>query len=256
MTDVDTSRRLHYIFSIVGSYFITATDTGVGKTVVSAALAQYLKKQGYSVAVMKPLATGGIVRNKKYVSEDVLFHQRALGKNENYELLNPYCFLKPLSPYAASILEKKNILIKKIISAYKALSEKYDIVIVEGIGGILVPIKKNYFVADLTRDMKLPLLIIARPGLGTLNHTLMTIKTAQSYQLKIAGIIFNHTQKPAGDISEKTNAEILRQLTSIPVLGTFPYDPHTNMQKGIIGKKLQNAAKKLMIKLMKGNSKE
>ncbi len=231
-------------------FFVTATDTDAGKTAVAAALALHLKNQGYSVVVMKPLATGGIYKNKTLVSEDALFHQKVLGQNENYELLNPYCFRAPLSPYAAAMLEKKTILIKKILYAYHALRKKYDVVIVEGIGGLLVPIKKNYFVADLARDMKLPLLIVARPGLGTLNHTLMTIKVAQSYKLYVAGIIFNHAQKPGCALPEKTNAKILRELTNIPVLGTLPYAHETNIQKGIIGKKLQNAMKYLTLKRM------
>lgn len=236
------------------SFFVTATDTEAGKTVVSAALALHVKQQGLSVAVMKPVATGGILKNKKLVSEDVLFHQKVLGMDEKYELLNPYCFRAHLSPYAASLIEKRNISIKKILDAYHALRKKYDAALVEGIGGLLVPIKKNYFVADLARDMKLPVLIVARPGLGTLNHTLMTIKTAQSYKLNIAGVIFNHSTKPDNSISEKTNVEILRQLTSVPLLCTLPYEHETSLQKGILGRKLQNAAKKLILKLMDGHS--
>ncbi len=212
-------------------FFVTGTDTGVGKTAVASALALCLQEQGYSVVVMKPLATGG-------------------GENYPKSILKSdpvFCFRAPLSPYAASLLEKKTISAKKILGAYRALRKKYDVVIVEGIGGLLVPIKKNYFVADLAREMKLPLLIVARPGLGTLNHTLMTIKTAQSYKLPIAGIIFNHVQPSSDDVSEKTNAKILQKLTNVPVLGTLPYDPQTNMQKGFLGKKLQDAVKKLII---------
>lgn len=185
------------------------------------------------MAVMKPLATGG-------------------GENYPKSIVNPdpvYCFRAPLSPYAASLLEKKNISIKKILHAERALCKKYDVVIVEGIGGLLAPIKKNYFVADLAKEMNLPLLIVARAGLGTLNHTLMTIKTAQSYKLNIAGIIFNHSTKPDNSISEKTNAKILRKLTNVPVLGTLPCDRETNMQKGILGKKLQKAVKKSILTL-------
>lgn len=234
------------------SFFVTATDTEAGKTVAAAALALHVKQQGLSVAVMKPIATGALPST---IKSDAAFHQEILGyPYEKYELLNPCRFRAPLSPYAASLLEKKSISIKKILKAYHTLCKKYDVVIVEGIGGLLVPIKKNYFVADLAKEMKLPLLIVARPGLGTLNHTLMTIKTAQSYKLPVAGIIFNHAQKPVRSLSEKTNEKILQKLTSIPVLGTLPYAHETNLQKGILGRKLQNAAKKLILKLMDGHS--
>ena len=112
---------------------------------------------------------------------------------------------------------------KKYKSHIRDLSKNYDVIIVEGIGGLLVPIKRDYFVLDLAKDFGLPILIVARPGLGTLNHTLLTVNYAIKEGLDVAGMIINYSQPPEGTLAEETNPEIIKQISPVPLIGIFPY---------------------------------
>ncbi|HXV28180.1 MAG TPA: dethiobiotin synthase, partial [bacterium] len=147
--------------------FITGTDTGVGKTVVAAGLALALKERGMKVGVMKPVATGCLGANGSLVSEDAVYLWEA-AENEYPALTNPLRLRNPLAPHVAATLEKKEIDIKKIHDAYRELQKHYDFLIVEGIGGLFVPITKDYYVSHLIREMRLPLVIVARSGLGSI----------------------------------------------------------------------------------------
>jgi len=187
------------------SIFITATDTGVGKTYVAKCIIDALRQRGYKVAAFKPIITGG--------TGDV----DLLGAE------NVYAFKAPLAPNVAARLEHKNIFVEKILSRYKKLCQENDFVIVEGIGGLLVPIKKNYFVADLIKDMAVPVIIVARPGLGTINHTLLTIKVAQNYGINILGIVFNESQKIKAGICERTSPKEIECESGVRVLGHVKY---------------------------------
>lgn len=191
--------------------FITGTDTGVGKTYVTTLLAKYFQKQGIKVAIFKPIATGPKSEN------DALYYRKQLKLKEPLTLINPIHLSFPLAPYPAAKLEKKKINLKKIFKTYKILESKSDLVLVEGIGGVLVPITKNYLVADLIEDLNLPSVIVARAGLGTINHTLLTIEVLKAHKIKIIGVIMNGFGKKS-DISEKTNAEIIEELSHVPIL--------------------------------------
>ena len=131
--------------------FVTGTDTGVGKTVVAAGLALVLKERGMKVGVMKPVATGCIGEGKRLISEDAVFLFEA-AENEFPPLVNPLRFRSPLSPNVASVIEKKEIPIEKILKAYRELQHHYDYLIVEGIGGLLVPLTPEYYVANLIHE--------------------------------------------------------------------------------------------------------
>jgi dethiobiotin synthetase len=107
--------------------------------------------------------------------------------------------------------------------AFSSLAGKYGAMVVEGIGGLMVPIKVNYYVLDLAREFGLPLLVVAKPGLGTINHTMLTLKCALHEGLDVAGVIINYSQPPEGSLAEKTNPKLLGQICPVPILGTFPY---------------------------------
>ncbi|MBI4115583.1 MAG: dethiobiotin synthase [Candidatus Omnitrophica bacterium] len=201
--------------------FITGTDTGVGKTVVAAGLALVLKERGMRVGVMKPVATGCFGDGKRLVSEDAVYLFEA-AENEYAPLTNPLRFRNPLAPSVASVIEKKEIPIEKILKAFKELQRHYDFLIVEGIGGLLVPITKEYFVANLIHEMGLPLLIVAKGGLGTINHTLLTVDAAVMRGFEIRGIIFNRMPRVNFSIAEITNPKVVHDLTGVPILGTLP----------------------------------
>jgi len=203
--------------------FITGTDTGVGKTFVAAGLLKAMREMGFNVCPMKPLETGCRVKNGKLVPQDALELIKASGAEEPVEIVSPYIFRLPLAPAIAAELEEVIIKKKKILSAFEYLLNKYDITVVEGAGGIMVPVyKKNLFI-DLIKDFGLPVIIVARPGVGTINHTLLTIKAAQSSRLNVLGIIINYASKAKRDLSEETNPEIIERLGKAQVLGIIPY---------------------------------
>jgi dethiobiotin synthetase len=214
--------------------FITGTDTGVGKTVIAGALAIALKGMGYSVGVMKPVETGCKKSGKRLIPSDAIFLKKASGSRDSIDLINPYRFKTPLAPAVASELEGVKIYISRILRSFKLLKKRHDIVIVEGAGGILVPIDKDYFFLDLIRDMGIPIIIVARPGLGTINHTLLTIRCAHEYGVPVIGFIINHAKNSRPDPSEKTNPLVIKRLSNVPLIGNFPFIPKLkNNPKGL-----------------------
>jgi len=190
--------------------FITGTDTGVGKTHITYLLAKELLAEGLDVGVMKPISAGSLKDN------DAVFLKKELNLSDPLELINPVRIKKPLAPYAANLNSRGKVALKKIFSAYKQLSKKHKLVLVEGVGGALVPINKNYFVADLIKELGIPAIIVARAGLGTINHTLLTLEALATRKIPILGIILNgFTGK---DPSEKTNGKAIERLTGVPIL--------------------------------------
>jgi len=190
--------------------FITGTDTGVGKTYVTCYLAEKMRHEGIDVGVMKPISTGPAAE------DDALYLKKKLKLDDPLELINPIHLKQPLAPYPAAKLEKKKLDLKKISKAFKELEKRHDTVLVEGIGGVAVPITKDYFVIDLIKEMKLPVIVVARAGLGTINHTMLTLGALLDQHVEIAGIIINGFR--GRDISEKTNAEVIEKIGGIPVL--------------------------------------
>ncbi len=201
--------------------FITGTDTGVGKTVVSAGLALALRARGMKVGVMKPVATGCYGLDNRLVPQDAVFLMEA-AENEYPGLTCPSRYRNPLAPSVAAMLEKKEVDIKNVIHAYRELQKYYDFIIVEGVGGLLVPLKNNYYVANLIREFRLPLVIVSRPSLGTINHTLLTIDAALIRGFEMRGVIFNRMPVANFSAAEVTNPKVVQDLSGIPVLGCLP----------------------------------
>jgi len=197
-------------------YFITGTDTGVGKTYVTALLLAELRRRGVPAAAMKPIACGADGRNDAR-------QFRALMQNEvPLDRLNPVYLRHPLAPSVAAKLEHRPINLRRIRADFRRLTAAYSPVLVEGAGGLLVPIKRNYFIADLARELNLPVIIIARLGLGTLNHTLLTVRQAQATGLIVRGVILNDLTGRRG-LAEKTNIREIPALTGVPLLGVVPH---------------------------------
>jgi dethiobiotin synthetase len=213
----------------VRGIFITGTDTGVGKTVVASALAAWCRAQGADVGVMKPVATGGRYRREgRWVSEDAVRLAEAAGTRDPWTLVNPVCFREPLAPWTAAQRAGMSIRLDGVLRAFRALSVRHDVLIVEGVGGLLVPLTAELTVAELARALGLPLVIVARPGLGTLNHTLLTLQCAARYRLPVAGVLLNQAQRPPRDamarVAQRTNPRVLERLGRVPILGELPYD--------------------------------
>lgn len=209
--------------------FITGTDTGVGKTVIAAGLALALKARGIKVGVMKPVATGCEGTDKRLVPMDAVYLLEA-GQNEYPSLTCPSRYRNPLAPSVAAVLEKREVDLNAIVHAYKEMQKHYDFIIVEGIGGLLVPLKQNYYVANLIREFKLPLVIVAKPGLGTINHTLLTIDAALIRGFELRGIIFNRLPTANFSLAEMTNPKVVADLSGIPVLGSVPEMEDVNIE--------------------------
>ncbi|MEE8317613.1 MAG: dethiobiotin synthase [Candidatus Omnitrophota bacterium] len=204
-------------------FFVTATDTGVGKTEVASYLVRMLSKRGYKVGVMKPVATGtrGGLRDAEIL-------RRSSSSRYPTHYINPISLNLPLAPMVAADIEKKKIDTKIIWQLFKVLNRDNDLMVVEGIGGIMVPItkiqKRIFYVVDMILKMGLPVIIVARPDLGTINHTLLTVRMLKQRGIKIAGIIINHTSRIKKDLSIKTNPKVIERLSGTKVLGIMPYE--------------------------------
>jgi dethiobiotin synthetase len=208
--------------------FITGTDTDVGKTVISAGLALVLRGRGMKVGVMKPVATGCYGGEERLVSPDAVFLLEA-AENEYPALTSPSRFRNPLSPNVAAMLEKKEVDIPDILKSYRELQKHYDFIIVEGVGGLMVPLKKDYYVANLIRDMGLPIVIVSYAGLGAINHTLLTVDAATIRGLEVRGIIFNRVSVSNYSMAELTNPKVIHDLSGVPILGSLPNIDGLNM---------------------------
>ena len=190
--------------------FITGTDTDVGKTFVASGLAASMHDDGIDVGVMKPVATGS--------REDVCMLIKASKVDDDEEDVNPVFLSIAASPLAASRLLKEEIDISKIRESFDKLMSKHEYMIVEGIGGVMVPITTSYSVIDMIKELGLPVLIVCRGALGTINHTLLTINVCNTNSIDIAGIIANKVS----DELERNAIDIIIELTNIPLFGKIP----------------------------------
>jgi dethiobiotin synthetase len=199
--------------------FVTGTDTGIGKTLVTAALARFLCQQGLRIGVMKPIETG--VDKLESPGADARLLRWAAGSGDADDLIAPYRLRDPLSPSHAA--ERQGMVIDptRITAAYTQLSENKDLTLVEGAGGLMVPVRGGYLMADLARQLALPLLVVTRPNLGTINHTLLTIFTARAMELPLAGYVINRMpQHP--NVAEEDSPHLLASLASADLLGVLP----------------------------------
>jgi len=201
------------------SLFITGTDTDIGKTYITAGLAVTLRKSGMDVGVMKPFAAGR-AQKKGYKSEDIVILSRAAMVCDPEKLVNPQFFKIPASPYTAWKTLKTKPKISTILSSFKKLTKLHDMILVEGMGGIMTPILKNYYITNLIKAMKIPTVIVTRSKVGTVNHTIMTVKMCEKYKIPIKGIIINDFDKgyPIRELKRD-----LENLTGVKVLGSIPF---------------------------------
>ena len=194
--------------------FITGTDTDVGKTVVAGALVACLKSRSIDVGVMKPVSSGG--------REDAAFLMKASGVADGLDEVNPVHLSSPSPSNVSAELECAGLVRGAILSAYRELSGRHDCMVVEGAGGLLVPIGEDYLAADLARDMGLPLVIVSRAQLGTINHTLLAIEAARARELEVVGVVYNAWRYP--DAAAETSPHVVASLSDVPCLGILPFD--------------------------------
>ncbi len=201
------------------SLFITGTDTDVGKTYVAAGLAITLRKIGIDAGVMKPFAAGS-AQKKGFKSKDVEILSNAAQVSDSESLMNPQFFPIPASPYTSW----KNLKIKPqldpVFNSFKQLVKLHEMILVEGMGGIMTPILNDYYVTNLIKDMRLPAVIVTKSTVGTVNHTVLTCKMCEKCKIPVKGIIINNFEK-GYTVSELKRD--LQSLTGIKVLGTIPF---------------------------------
>ncbi|MBF7082987.1 dethiobiotin synthase [Desulfallas sp. Bu1-1] len=216
--------------NLSGGFFITGTDTGVGKTVITAGLAGCLKRKGINVGVMKPIVSGVNSKNLRGpVPEDAVFAMKAAGVTDELELVSPCCLELPLAPRVAAEIQGVTINLSKVMEAYRELRQRHEVMLVEGAGGIMVPVFDRFLMADLIKMMKLPVIIVSRPNLGTVNHTLLTVEYARARGIPIAGIIINGLKEDEAGLAERTNPGLIAELSGVPVLGIIPYVDSVNV---------------------------
>lgn len=197
--------------------FIVGTDTDVGKTFITAGITYILRKNGYKAISFKPIQSGGILKDNKLISGDVAFVRQVADIREEDVVMNSYCLKEAVSPHIAAEKEKVEIHVDKIIDDYQRLKASYDYVIVEGAGGIVVPlIRERYYIYDLIQELNIPVLIVARAGVGTINHTALTAAYLKGRGIEIRGCIINQY---GGSYFEKDNIEVIQKITGLKVFG-------------------------------------
>jgi dethiobiotin synthetase len=216
--------------------FVTGTDTGVGKTVVSAALVAALRQRGVRVGYTKPLATGCVPRQGELISPDVDFVRLVGDLDIPLDLMSPIRFETPLAPLAAARAENRTVDLKPAYVAWRELKKDREVVIVEGVGGLLVPLTENLTVASLVSDWGVPALVVARPSLGTINHTLLTLYTLASYDVICPGFVFCG---PGVDDSTPDNADLINRFSAVPFRGHLPEIPNLDVDQGRPGQLAQ-----------------
>ncbi len=216
-------------------FFITGTDTGVGKTVVTAGLLAALRAAGIDAVAFKPVQSGAARTGGGLVSQDAAFFLKVSGLAADVSDYNLYCLEHHFSPHLAAEMDGVTIAPGAILARCRELLANHQVLLVEGAGGICVPLTRTgYTVAHLARDLVLPLLVVARPSLGTINHTVLTIEYARMNGLRVAGFIFNGLPDAAG-ILEEDNAKIIHALTGVPLLGRLPHIPGLDVDGGAAG---------------------
>ncbi|WP_435006650.1 dethiobiotin synthase [Tundrisphaera lichenicola] len=210
--------------------FVVGTDTGVGKTFVSSAIARTWTMAGHRVGVLKPLSSGAEVIDGELCSPDAAQLIEAVGGGVPHHRVAPIIFEEPLAPNVAARLRGISLhrgeIERLVFDAINWWEAQAEVMVVEGVGGFLCPIAEGMTVADLAVMLDYPVLIVAHRGLGTLNHTLLTVEAASSRSLRIAGVILNGTKPPTDPMAEATNAvELSRWLGRIAILADWEYRP-------------------------------
>ncbi|MFA5239838.1 MAG: dethiobiotin synthase [Phycisphaerae bacterium] len=215
--------------------FVTGTDTGVGKTLIAGAIAKILTDKGLRVGVFKPIATGCKRTWEGLISSDTEFLSSCANSNLSLSTITPVGYRTPAAPFVSAACDGYAIDFEKIAAAYKEICQNSDIVLVEGIGGVRVPLTQEFDLLDLAVEFTLPAVIVARPNLGTINHTLMTIDCLRAAKLKIAGVIINNYNATESTVAEDTAAETIAKCTGEDILAVVPFDETIDTENQNLG---------------------
>jgi dethiobiotin synthetase len=204
--------------------FLTGTDTGVGKTVVAATLARHLSQRGLSIGVMKPIETG--VFSHAPEQTDAYRLATAAEIHDDPKLIAPFQFQQPVAPLAAARESARTIDPAVIVESYRTVASRHDITLVEGIGGLLVPVGDGWDVRDLIAELKVAVIVVGRSTLGGVNHARLTMEALHSRHVRTLALVLNQIQPVRSALEcdqAKTTCSLLRDLIADPVFGPLPY---------------------------------
>ncbi|MBN2468349.1 MAG: dethiobiotin synthase [Deltaproteobacteria bacterium] len=206
----------------VRGLFVTGTGTEVGKSIVAGGLAALLREEGVDVGVMKPAESGCETVNGRVVAADGEFLRQMAGNDDDLDRVVSYRFTAPVAPGVAAEMENVTINPERIIANFNDLAERHEFLLVEGAGGVLVPLCGDFLVLDLMKLLRLPILVVGRGDLGTINHTLLTVRCVVAENLRPVGIILNNLSA-AETVASRTNPGVIERLTDVPIWGVLPY---------------------------------
>jgi dethiobiotin synthetase len=206
----------------VNGILITGTDTGVGKTYTALGIIETVNSAGIKIVAMKPLETGCRQYGKRLIPSDATKLMKASGMSE-IDIVNPYRFKTPVAPYVAARLENRRIDINDIKKIYRELSLQNDLIVVEGAGGLLVPITKNFSYADLAKELSLSILVVSANKLGVINHVLLTVDYIKTHGLQLLGVVMNNISKK-DNVAKRTNAHTLSLLLGKEFIGEMMFN--------------------------------
>ena len=218
---------------------ITGTDTGVGKTFFSCGLAALLRANGYRVGVMKPAETGCVVKDGQLFPDDAWRLKAASGCAEPLERICPYRLSEPLAPSIAADRAGVKIDIDHLLTVCGEISAKHDVTLVEGAGGLMVPLAASFTFADFARVAKLPVVVVVANKLGVINHLLLTLEHASCMGLSTLGYLLNRTSEENSPAAQ-TNREVLFSMTAVPCWGELPFMIGPDFDDGDTLERFQN----------------
>jgi len=208
------------------AWFIAGTDTEIGKTFATCALLHAARREGLSAVGMKPVAAGAELRDGEWINEDAARLRQAGSFDPGLALLNPCCLYDPIAPHIAADEESRPIASQPLLEAFRTLRSRAEVVLVEGVGGFLVPLDRGYDAADLACDFALPVILVVGMRLGCLNHALLTQEAVLRRGLTLAGWVANRIDP--GMLRFEQNLATLQDRLQAPLLGVIPHllDPH------------------------------
>lgn len=225
---------------------ITGTDTGVGKTVVTGALAGAMRRHKINVGVMKPISSGCLRdENGVLYSPDADFLRLAASAQDPDFMISPICLEPALAPAVAARQTGETISFKGLVPSLLDLRDRHDVLFVEGVGGFMVPLDDETLFSDLAERLALPVLVVARPTLGTINHTLLTLEAVRMRELTVFGFVFCETAASRVDASSATNAAEIERISGAHYYGLLPFDPDVNVEKRVLGGIVESAEEHL-----------
>ena len=202
--------------------FITGTDTEVGKTIVAGAIADWFRRGHQRVAVCKPMATGCVRRREGLVSEDAEFLAHCADAKFPLDVICPQRWVEPLAPAVAAERAGEPVDWENVNRSLTAMSAASDVIVVEGVGGLMTPLDARHTVRDMIGWLGLPVIIVARPGLGTINHTLLTINALREIGANVAGVVINRYPAESASIAEESNPRAIEKWGKTSVLCITP----------------------------------